>query len=192
MAAKITGNEGFVLAIEPAPSNLRELKSNVERYPNVEIVEGAIMNKQGQDKLYLNPASREGHSMIESIVGAGQRARGENIYANEQILVNVFTVDRLCADRNITQVDFIKIDIEGGELLALQGAGNVLNNTKKIVVEAYHPTPGTVTSQNPMGEPTAQKVREILDSYGFHTYVSSDNWVWGWANSIHPNTAFVS
>jgi FkbM family methyltransferase len=67
----------------------------------------------------------------------------------EKITCNVRTLDSFCYDQKINNIDFIKCDIEGAELFALQGGKNILErNHPKLFVEMlrkwsakfnYHP-----------------------------------------------------
>lgn len=59
------------------------------------------------------------------------------------ISVNTHTLDDLCKKYEIDDPEFIKIDIEGGEIEALRGGGQVLDETRRVMVEAYygHPDP---------------------------------------------------
>jgi hypothetical protein len=51
-----------------------------------------------------------------------------------QIEVPATTIDRLVRDREVDRVDFIKLDLEGGEYKALRGAENVLRRDSPVFV----------------------------------------------------------
>ena len=50
-----------------------------------------------------------------------------------KILVNTTTINDFCKEKNITEIDFLHMDIEGAELIALKGLGNIV--PKSIFVE---------------------------------------------------------
>lgn len=52
IAAEKAGNEGHILAIEPEPLSLKQLKQNTKHYSNIEIIEGAVMSSEGREHLY--------------------------------------------------------------------------------------------------------------------------------------------
>jgi FkbM family methyltransferase len=51
----------------------------------------------------------------------------------------VVTLDALCAERGIDRVDFIRMDIEGAELMALDGAAGILDRDRPSVLLEIHP-----------------------------------------------------
>jgi FkbM family methyltransferase len=51
----------------------------------------------------------------------------------------VVTIDGFCAERGLDHVDFIRMDIEGAELMALEGARGVLDRDKPHVLVEIHP-----------------------------------------------------
>ncbi len=54
------------------------------------------------------------------------------------IKVAVQTLDRFLAEQSIARVDFIKMDVEGGELGVLRGAARMLKELRPtILFEAY-------------------------------------------------------
>ena len=51
--------------------------------------------------------------------------------------VNVDLLDNFCEEKKINHIDVLKIDVEGSELEVLQGATNILKNTKIIQIEIF-------------------------------------------------------
>jgi FkbM family methyltransferase len=60
--------------------------------------------------------------------------------ANEQIInVNLTTIDNFVKERNISKVDFIKMDVENAELKALEGAYNtIVEHRPQMAISIYH------------------------------------------------------
>lgn len=148
-AARQVGDIGKVIAIEPNPSNISYLRSNVETSKNISVVEEAILNKVGEGKLYISGVSSQCHSLI---------------YPHNKFLkVRINTLDNLVEELRLPQVDFIKIDIEGAELQALEGARGVLKNNVKLAIASYHPLPN--------GQPELPLIVAFLESVGYQTRV---------------------
>ena len=51
----------------------------------------------------------------------------------------VITLDAFCAEQGVTRVDFIRMDIEGAELMALMGALTILDRDRPHVLLEIHP-----------------------------------------------------
>ena len=58
---------------------------------------------------------------------------------HETQMTPVVTLDGFCAERGIDRVDFIRMDIEGAELMALKGALNILDRDRPHVLLEIHP-----------------------------------------------------
>ena len=53
--------------------------------------------------------------------------------------IETITIDTFCAEQALKKVDFIKMDIEGGEVPALSGgAATILSHKPKLAISAYH------------------------------------------------------
>lgn len=51
------------------------------------------------------------------------------------IEIETTTLEAFCAEENITEIDFLKIDVQGADLKVLQGANSLLNDVLAIQVE---------------------------------------------------------
>ena len=108
--AKAVGIEGSVHAIEPEYSNFKYLCTNTLQYPQVIPHRLAISNKDETRKLKLNPVSGTGNSLYGVKTGKTQN-------------VSCVSFESFCKQEEITQVDWIKIDVEGAELDVIRGMG---------------------------------------------------------------------
>lgn len=60
---------------------------------------------------------------------------------DSQPKIRVVTIDTLCAEIGLERVDFIKMDIEGAEIQAIEGAMEVLQRDHpKLAITTYHRT----------------------------------------------------
>jgi len=149
-----------VVAIEPEPVNLFRLKSNLRRWKanNVIVVEKGLWNSVSTISLHLRENYSVGHSLFNSSL------------SESKVNVDVDTLDNILAELNISSVDFLKMNIEGAELEALQGAKETLKKTSKVVVEAHHSRDG---------EKTAPRVAKALRNNGFLVHVGEQSFVYG-------------
>lgn len=89
-------------------------------------------------------------------------------YVGDKTTGNFITLDNFCEERQMDKL-FLKMDIEGAELSALQGAQKILKNTRemRIAVCTYHKP----------GDP--DRFETILKENGFETSFSEGYLFWG-------------
>ncbi len=113
------GPGGLVVAVEPAPRALRILKSTIDYCDeNIRLLECAMGAEDG------DAAMREMHRLDISYVQFGTHKDGKT--------VAVRTLDGIVDEFGAP--DLVKIDIEGAELLALQGSRRLLSSERPPVV----------------------------------------------------------
>jgi FkbM family methyltransferase len=106
----LTGARGQVFSFEPLPDNCMEIERNIKLndIKNIQIVSAAVSNFSGETVFHLGIHDKQG-----SLVGIGRES-------GRDIKVNLITMDDFINQGNPTP-DFLKIDIEGAESLALEG-----------------------------------------------------------------------
>lgn len=124
IASKIVTETGKVYAFEPVNSIYNCLKKNVElnNLKNIVLEKKAIYNKRGVKDLYISLSDNMGMSSISTPV------------SNYIEKVNTITLDEFIRNNKVNKVDFIKIDIEGAELYALQGMTNTIIQNKPVII----------------------------------------------------------
>jgi FkbM family methyltransferase len=139
--ARLTGQDGEVIAIEPDPDVVRRTQRNItlNGLANVRVISAAASDLSGEMRLY-----RPGP-------GDTNRARASLHHhpylTGVTTTVPVVTVDDVCAG---APVSLIKIDVEGHEAAVLRGAaGTIARHTPSLVFE-YAPELGDVV-QSPFG-----------------------------------------
>jgi FkbM family methyltransferase len=128
IAAKRVGPSGKVIAIEPDPENCKLLQRNAEinKLTNVTILERAAFSSTSKLKLYL-PGKERGFTKLSTLMP--NRAVTENF-----LEIDATTLDCLLVMQGITEVNWIKIDVEGAELEVLKGAAITLSESKDIAL----------------------------------------------------------
>lgn len=131
VSAKLVGNSGKVVAIEPSSRERRRLIKNISLnpYKNIQVHPEAVSDHKGNKTLYI--ASRE-HN--------GQNTMGKFIYDGVKLfdkeVVRLDKLDNIVERLGLSRVDFIKMDVEGSEYLALLGAKKTIKRFKpKIQIE---------------------------------------------------------
>jgi FkbM family methyltransferase len=92
----------------------------------------ALSEEIGQVTFYEYAAEGDG-SLINSLI-PNARFPTRFGYSNREIKVCSSTLDRFCEIENIRQIDFLKIDVEGGELSVLRGSKDMLSRGRVMAV----------------------------------------------------------
>ena len=139
---------GKVHAFEPTPETFGILTRNVQlnRLTNVECHEIALADRSGM--LYLVAGDRPASN---STAEASTESEGG-------VAIPAVTLDEFCTSNSVANVDFIKVDIEGGELAFFKGGRETLLKHKPtILFESMHTGP-------------AYPEREFLRQLGYKLY----------------------
>lgn len=147
------GNTGRIIAFEPNPYNIQLLQDTIEinKISNILLVPKAI-GEQPSGKLKLWGV---GMSSVSSL-----RSNDLASPSGDFVDVDITSIDQYVTETGIFP-DLIKIDIEGAELLALQGAMNTLKQQKTIVACEIHP------HKLPAFGHSAQQVEEFFLKLGY-------------------------
>lgn len=130
IASKLVEKEGKVIAVEPEPLNFKLLEENIKLHKaeNVIPVNSALSEAEGYIKLWLGKTPG-----WHSILMTGSKAKFTGNFIN----VRCMTLDNLLRQFGIQRIDWLKIDVEGAELMVLRGGFNALKNSEnlKIIME---------------------------------------------------------
>jgi FkbM family methyltransferase len=137
--AHLAGESGKVYVFEPGENNLPYLRANLAAKSNSEIIEKAVSNEDGTVTFWLEDLSGQNNSIIEDyylldgnieLAGLGGRITKRAVH------VPCVTLDSFAAelDAQGRQIDFVKIDVEGAELLVLLGAQKLLADRRVAIM----------------------------------------------------------
>jgi len=163
----LVGPEGKVYVFECLPDHLAHLDRIADASRNIVLVRNACWDKNETITFHIGNTSGSG-----TLIGDAKGQRGQALASSEQLEVSAITLDDFWrADLRSQVVSFLKMDIEGSEYEALDGAKEVLKNTSNVVIASYHIRDGV---------PTAAIVQSKLISAGFQTRVDENLHVYGW------------
>lgn len=111
---------GRHMAFEALPEKASRLRM---KFADVEIAGCAVGEKSGHTKFFRN-VTQSGFS--------GMNVHGSSLDEHEQLDVCCRTLDELVPTNR--QIDFIKIDVEGGELSVLKGARCLIARSRPVVL----------------------------------------------------------
>jgi FkbM family methyltransferase len=117
------GERGRVFSFEPVPDTAWRLRETLalNRCSNVEVLELALLDEEGLRQIHLfGPAKSDWNTF-----GHPRFGRLEPVGSLE---VAVTTIDAFCEQHQIERIDLLKLDVEGFEKSALQGAARFLRD----------------------------------------------------------------
>ncbi len=130
LGARLVGENGRVLAVEPTPSTYAVLRRNVAGHANVESCPRAAFSEAGPIVMYDYGIEFSAYNSAFGMRRPGQRApKGRT-----EIVVQGQKVDHLLAERGWEHVDVIKIDAEASEGHVLQGLESTIRRHRPAVI----------------------------------------------------------
>jgi FkbM family methyltransferase len=121
--------QGRVYAFEPMNVFFDQLTENISlnRYSNIQTFHFGLSDQQGQVPIYLGKTGAGEHEGLGTIFQSQQRNR-----FIQNIELRIF--DDEAEHAKIEKIDFLKIDVEGAELMVLNGARKTLGKTRPVVM----------------------------------------------------------
>lgn len=116
----------IVFGFEPDPENFKYLEKRFSGCSRVSIRNAAVSHSTEGGLLHRNNYDAT-HSLLPIDENEINRwADASDFHEDEVLNVQQVTLDSFCAKEAITRIDILKLDIQGGELLAFQGANELL------------------------------------------------------------------
>ena len=129
LAMHLAGPRGRVVAVEPHAESREYLGRTVavnktSQTARVDIVARAAGDKEGEGHLFPNPNNKGDNRIYASDLTPVPDA------AN----IRVARIDAILAELGISEIDFLKIDIQGAEFAAIQGATKTIKHSPTMTL----------------------------------------------------------
>jgi FkbM family methyltransferase len=129
---------------------------------NIEVIPKGISNKADRIEIEISDFCLDS--------SAAGRKYTENYYTHKR-MIDVISLDGFAEDMELDRIDFIKIDIEGLEELAIKGARKIINKYRpKWSVSSYHIDFNNEPQQDKLVKLLKESGYTIEEIKGFHIY----------------------
>jgi FkbM family methyltransferase len=159
--ARAVGASGKVYAFEPNPEVAKLIRASLElnQLRNVILTEAATSDSAGEMVLRIPLNSKGG----VPVTGRASLVKHRDIVESYDLKTEVMTLDHFIALQKIEKIDFMKIDIEGAEIMAFRGMEVTLKqNPPKIIVSEITFYPDSAA--------TPIELIEYLKNFGYQAF----------------------
>ncbi len=132
LLARAVAPDGQVFAFEPLPANLERLRRHLELNDltaRIHIVPAAVTDHTGRARFLVHASGA---------MGKVEASAGRHETYPESIDVECLSLDEFVFGRGSPAPNLIKIDIEGGEALALAGMTRLLDEHQPVLLIELH------------------------------------------------------
>jgi len=133
LLARAAGEHGRVFAFEALPGNAARLRANLAQngmQARVQLFEGAVTGASGPVRFLVHASGGMGKA-------AGSAGRQEERYQAE-VTVQGISLDEFVYARGNPPPQVVKMDIEGGEVMALPGMARLLAEAQPVMLIELH------------------------------------------------------
>jgi FkbM family methyltransferase len=144
-----------IFAFEARPQSAEVVRRTVATIPNVSIIQAAVHEFDGETEFHVVDEGNPGASSL--FVGSGV----QEIHPIRQTSIRVPTIrlDTWARGQDIEHVDLVWMDLQGADLVALRGMGELLATIRAVQLEiTYH--------ELYHGQVMWPEVRAFLESHG--------------------------
>lgn len=170
LLAQLRGT-GKVISLEPSRLCVEQVQQNNDVLPpNLHLINAAVAATTGYETFWETPR------IVSDGYGYLDTANWNNSTEGNAYQIPTHTVDELMDHFGLSRLAFLKLDVEGSELPALQGARGTLSRgaIDHIMVETY------VDTDDPHNVNLINTMFDLLESSGYRAHSMRRN------GTIHP------
>jgi FkbM family methyltransferase len=173
-----------VYTFEPFEESFHILEKNIQDYPSIKPYKVALSDKIGENSLHINQSAATNSLLASSKTGSPI----DTLTASyKTINIKTDTIDNMVVKHHIDRLDILKLDIQGGEIRALQGAAQMLSEKRINLIYCEVEFITIYESQ-----PLYHHIATFLQNYGYQLFDIFDfhhleNKQLAWADAIFYN-----
>lgn len=152
---------GIIYAFEPVPELYKKSENYIGTIENVQLFPYALSNKSGMIEINVSGGISEASSSI--LNPKLHLELHPEVTFEKSISIESITIDQWRMKYNIPNIDFLWLDLQGAEHLALAGAEDTLKSVKLIFTEVN-------LVENYSGTMLYKDLKMWLASHGFEVF----------------------
>lgn len=170
---------GLVYAFEPVPHEYNRLVAHIERNGlgyAAKPFDIALSNTKGPISIAFSPEDADNQALA-SIVNTSRKE------LTRRIEIQACTLDAFVEQHGITRIDFMKIDIQGGEWLLLEGGAQVFSTLSPDLLMEISPLDLQAIGRD------SRQLMQMVEGFGYSVFTLQPNGTPGArlsASSIDP------
>jgi FkbM family methyltransferase len=137
-----------IYAFEPVPNNFKKiLEKKNNSHQNLNVFELGLSSNKGEATFYVSSGKPPNKDIpTDNSTSFGNKSsslfkpgKTKEIHPwlefKESITIKTNTLENFCKDHNINLIDFIHMDVQGAELIVLEGANKMISNINSVWLE---------------------------------------------------------
>lgn len=154
---------GTIHAFEPVPELFKRLKEVTQNCTNVVYHHYALSDTTGTIPFYVSGGRT---TSVSSLIKPQEFKTERPDVTFKTIQVQTITLDDWATNNTIDHVDLLWLDLQGAELLALQGAKQLLKTVKAIHTEVN-------LTERYKNNPLYEELKKWLEAHGFEAVIEA-------------------
>lgn len=126
---------GLVIGVEANRNTFETLQANCNSQFNIKLIYAALQDDHDLSSMLFHCSSshpgRSGLKKLWDLLTPGE------VEYNAPDVVPACTIDNIVKDLSLDRLDFIKLDLEGGEYSALRGGARTISSLRPIIVTEH-------------------------------------------------------
>lgn len=134
-----------IYTFEPLPKNIKRINGNLKKYKtkNIKVIKKALSDKNGSATFHVSsgkpPKASDDWDYGNKSSSLLAPDKTKNVHKwlkfKEKINVKTERLDTFAESEGIQEIDFVYMDVQGAEMMVLNGAGKFITRIKAIWLE---------------------------------------------------------
>jgi FkbM family methyltransferase len=163
--AKLVGNTGRVDSFEAFPPTFEKLMTNVALNNLAWVKANCAAVSDKSSKMWFVPPSNDVTNNVSYLNECNGVGYLTDLFQNGAIEVDTISLDEYYSVQGIEKVSLLKMDIEGAEVRALNGAKNLIKKDKPILAIEFNRQTALRASSS------VEELNDLIKSFGYKMYL---------------------